>query len=41
MPWYPKIKLEQKKIVNANDENAFLVIHDVRDVLGNGFINIK
>ncbi|SLD12786.1 Uncharacterized protein conserved in bacteria (DUF2179) [Mycobacteroides abscessus subsp. massiliense] len=30
-----------KKIVNANDENAFLVIHDVRDVLGNGFINIK
>jgi len=30
-----------KKIVNANDENAFLVIHDVRDVLGNGFINTK
>lgn len=23
-----------KKIVNAHDENAFLVIHDVRDVLG-------
>ncbi|MDU2776802.1 MAG: YitT family protein [Staphylococcus epidermidis] len=30
-----------KKIVNQYDENAFLVIHDVRDVLGNGFINIK
>ena len=30
-----------KKIVNSYDESAFLVIHDVRDVLGNGFINIK
>ena len=29
-----------KKIVNY-DESAFLVIHDVRDVLGNGFINTK
>ncbi|WP_251517105.1 MULTISPECIES: YitT family protein [Staphylococcus] len=30
-----------KKIVNANDENAFLVIHDVRDVLGNGFMKLN
>ena len=30
-----------KKIVNRYDDNAFLVIHDVRDVLGNGFMNIK
>ncbi|KRG08604.1 YitT family protein [Staphylococcus sp. NAM3COL9] len=30
-----------KKIVNAHDENAFLVIHDVRDVLGNGFMKIQ
>ncbi|WP_367122067.1 YitT family protein [Staphylococcus capitis subsp. urealyticus] len=30
-----------KKIVNSYDESAFLVIHDVRDVLGNGFINTK
>lgn len=29
-----------KKIVNAHDENAFLVIHDVRDVLGNGFMKV-
>ena len=27
-----------KKIVNSHDEHAFLVIHDVRDVLGNGFM---
>ena len=30
-----------KKIVNRYDDQAFLVIHDVRDVLGNGFMNIK
>ncbi|MBN6202724.1 YitT family protein [Staphylococcus saprophyticus] len=30
-----------KKLVNEEDENAFLVIHDVRDVLGNGFINLS
>ncbi|PTI02425.1 hypothetical protein BU105_00665 [Staphylococcus xylosus] len=30
-----------KKIVNARDENAFLVIHDVRDVLGNGFMKLQ
>lgn len=30
-----------KKIVNSHDEHVFLVIHDVRDVLGKGFINIK
>ncbi len=30
-----------KKIVNAHDENAFLVIHDVRDVLGNGFMKVQ
>ncbi|WP_210122838.1 YitT family protein [Staphylococcus sp. GDY8P117P] len=30
-----------KKLVNEVDENAFLVIHDVRDVLGNGFINLS
>ena len=42
MPWYLKNQVGAiKKIVNQYDENAFLVIHDVRDVLGNGFINIK
>lgn len=30
-----------KKLVNEEDENAFLVIHDVRDVLGSSFINVK
>ncbi|WP_398574180.1 YitT family protein [Staphylococcus equorum] len=30
-----------KKIVNAHDKNAFLVIHDVRDVLGNGFMKVQ
>lgn len=30
-----------KKIVNAHDSNAFLVIHDVRDVLGNGFMKMQ
>ena len=30
-----------KKLVNEVDENAFLVIHDVRDVLGNGFMNLS
>ncbi|PHK50679.1 YitT family protein [Staphylococcus edaphicus] len=30
-----------KKLVNEEDENAFLVIHDVRDVLGSGFINLS
>ncbi|PKI22933.1 hypothetical protein CW746_02610 [Staphylococcus succinus] len=30
-----------KKLVNEEDENAFLVIHDVRDVLGNGFMNLS
>lgn len=30
-----------KKLVNEVDENAFLVIHDVRDVLGSTFINVK
>lgn len=30
-----------KKIVNRYDDQAFLVIHDVRNVLGNGFMNIK
>lgn len=30
-----------KKIVNVHDENAFLVIHDVRDVLGNGFMKVQ
>lgn len=30
-----------KKLVNEEDENAFLVIHDVRDVLGSTFINMS
>ncbi|WP_210139392.1 YitT family protein [Staphylococcus sp. GDY8P120P] len=30
-----------KKIVNNYDEHAFLVIHDVRDVLGNGFMKLQ
>ncbi|MBU7216464.1 YitT family protein [Staphylococcus gallinarum] len=30
-----------KKLINEEDENAFLVIHDVRDVLGNGFMNLS
>ena len=30
-----------KKIVNRHDENASLVIHDVRDVLGNGFMKLR
>lgn len=30
-----------KRMVSEIDENAFLVIHDVRDVLGNGFMNIN
>lgn len=30
-----------KKLVNKEDENAFLAIHDVRDVLGSEFININ
>lgn len=30
-----------KRLVNNEDENAFLAIHDVRDVLGSGFININ
>lgn len=30
-----------KKLVNEEDKNAFLVIHDVRDVLGNGFMNLS
>ncbi|PTI66962.1 YitT family protein [Staphylococcus succinus] len=30
-----------KKLVNEEDENAFLVIHDVRDVLGSGFMNLS
>lgn len=30
-----------KKLVNKEDEHAFLAIHDVRDVLGSGFININ
>ncbi|GGB77676.1 MULTISPECIES: YitT family protein [Staphylococcus] len=30
-----------KKIVNSHDEHAFLVIHDVRDVLGNGFMKLQ
>lgn len=30
-----------KKLVNEVDENAFLVIHDVRDVLGSTFINMN
>lgn len=29
-----------KKLVNEEDNKAFLVIHDVRDVLGSGFINL-
>ena len=29
-----------KKLVNEEDDTAFLVIHDVRDVLGSGFINL-
>ena len=27
-----------KRIIKNIDENAFLVIHDVRDVYGNGFV---
>ncbi|MBE9455112.1 MAG: DUF2179 domain-containing protein, partial [Staphylococcus epidermidis] len=27
-----------KRIIKNIDENAFLVIHDVRDVYGNGFL---
>ena len=30
-----------KRMISEIDENAFLVIHDVRDVLGNGFMNVK
>ncbi|RIO67902.1 YitT family protein, partial [Mammaliicoccus sciuri] len=30
-----------KKLVNEEDENAFLVIHDVRDVVGSTFINMS
>jgi len=30
-----------KKLVHEEDENAFLVIHDVRDVLCSTFINVK
>lgn len=30
-----------KKIVKANDKNAFITIHDVRDVFGEGFIDIS
>ncbi|MBF7017333.1 YitT family protein [Staphylococcus durrellii] len=30
-----------KSMVSEIDENAFLVIHDVRDVLGNGFMNMN
>lgn len=30
-----------KKIVKAHDKNAFLTIHDVRDVFGEGFIDIS
>lgn len=30
-----------KRMVSEIDENAFLVIHDVRDVLGNGFMNMN
>lgn len=38
----PQNQLSQiKKIVNIYDENAFLVIHDVRDVLGNGFMKVQ
>ncbi|MCH4985547.1 YitT family protein [Macrococcus epidermidis] len=28
-----------KRMIKKIDENAFVVVHDVRDVLGNGFIN--
>ncbi|MDT4051750.1 YitT family protein [Staphylococcus arlettae] len=30
-----------KRMISEIDDNAFLVIHDVRDVLGNGFMNVK
>lgn len=30
-----------KKIVRAEDKNAFVTIHDVRDVFGEGFIDIS
>ncbi|GMA08100.1 membrane protein [Tetragenococcus halophilus subsp. flandriensis] len=30
-----------KRLVSKEDEHAFLAIHDVRDVLGSGFININ
>jgi uncharacterized membrane-anchored protein YitT (DUF2179 family) len=30
-----------KKIVKATDKNAFLAIHDVRDVFGEGFLDIS
>jgi uncharacterized membrane-anchored protein YitT (DUF2179 family) len=30
-----------KKIVRAEDEIAFITIHDVRDVFGEGFIELS
>ncbi|MNH93927.1 hypothetical protein D3C73_465370 [compost metagenome] len=30
-----------KKIVKANDKHAFITIHDVRDVFGEGFVDIS
>ncbi|MNO06922.1 hypothetical protein D3C81_2289080 [compost metagenome] len=30
-----------KKIVKATDHEAFITIHDVRDVFGKGFVDIQ
>ncbi|MNW20662.1 hypothetical protein D3C71_2211600 [compost metagenome] len=30
-----------KKIVKSIDKNAFITVHDVRDVFGNGFVDIS
>ncbi|MNW03790.1 hypothetical protein D3C71_1997760 [compost metagenome] len=30
-----------KKIVRATDKDAFITIHDVRDVFGEGFLDIS
>jgi uncharacterized membrane-anchored protein YitT (DUF2179 family) len=30
-----------KRIVRENDKNAFVALHDVRDVFGEGFMDIS
>ena len=33
--------IKLKRIVQSTDPNAFIAIHDVRDVFGEGFIDIS